>query len=124
MPIAGLSKNSYNLVALYEKYGFNARLAYNYRSESAQTVGLNINSNSLGSGIAADGKPIGLYQYLIPQGFLDASFSYQINDDIRVVVEGINLTDQQSVLYVNDRSIVNEVIKTDRRVTVGVKMTF
>lgn len=123
-PYEGLSKNTFNVIAYYENGPVNARLAYNYRSESAQTVGLNINSNSLGSGIAADGRPIGLYQYLIPQGFLDASFSYQINDDIRFVVEGINLTDQQSVLYVENRSTVNEVIKTDRRVTVGVKMTF
>ncbi|WGM30580.1 Vitamin B12 transporter BtuB [Brevundimonas sp. NIBR11] len=123
-PYEGLSEHTFNVIAYYENGPVNARLAYNYKSESAQTVGLNINSNSLGSGVAADGRPIGLYQYLIPQGFLDASFSYQINDDVRFVVEGINLTDQQSVLYVNDRSTVNEVIKTDRRVTVGVKMTF
>ena len=123
-PYEGLSENTFNVIAYYENGPLNARLAYNYRSESAQTVGLNLNSNSLGSSLAPDGRPIGLYQYLIPQGFLDASVSYQLTDAVRLVVEGINLTDQQSVLYVDNRSTVNEVIKTDRRVTFGVKMTF
>jgi outer membrane receptor protein involved in Fe transport len=34
-PFQGVSKYSYNLVALYEKPFFSARLAYNYRSEFA-----------------------------------------------------------------------------------------
>jgi len=123
-PYEGLAKNTFNIIGYFERGPINARLAYNYRSETAQTIGANLNANSLGSNLAADGKPIGLYQYLIPQGYLDASLSYQVNDDFKVVLEAINLTDEQQVLYVGNESTVNEVYKTDRRVSVGLKMTF
>lgn len=123
-PYEGLAEHTVNLIGYFERGPINARLAYNYRSETAQTIGANLNANVLGSNLAADGRPIGLYQYLIPQGYLDASFSYQINDALKIVVDAVNLTDEQQVLYVGQESTVNEVYRTDRRVSVGLKMTF
>lgn len=123
-PYEGLAKHTFNAIAYFERGPFNARFAYNYRSASAQTIGANGNANTLGTNRAADGTPIGLYQYLIPQGYLDASFSYQINEQLRMVVEGINLTNEQMAHYVGERSTINEVYKTDRRFSVGLKLTF
>jgi iron complex outermembrane recepter protein len=123
-PYEGLARDTYNLIGYYEQGPVNVRLAYNYRSKVAQTIGANLNANSLGSGLAADGKPIGLYQYLAPQGFLDASVSYQVNQTVKLVLEGSNLTGTNNVLFVDKRSIVNEIYATDSRITVGVKLSY
>lgn len=77
--LPGLSK-SYNLVVFYEKYGFQARLAYTHRSEFLSAL-------SQGQG---PNEP----QYVEPYGQLDGSASYQINDRISVFFDGINMTKQ------------------------------
>lgn len=123
-PYEGLAKHTVNVIGYFERGPINARVAYNYRSRTAQTIGANFNANILGTTLAADRQPIGLYQFLIPQGYLDASLSYQVSDAVRVVIEGVNLTREQQILYVGNRSTLNEVYKTDRRISAGVRVTF
>lgn len=76
--LQGLSKWSYNLVGLYEKYGFTARAAYNWRSRYL------FDSASNGTG----GVPI----YNRAYGQLDASIGYNFTPKVSVTVDAINLT--------------------------------
>jgi TonB-dependent receptor len=72
--LTGLS-DSGNLVAFYENYGFQARLAYNWRDEFLLALG---------------NEPTFTEAY----GQLDMSLSYDINDMVTVSLDGINLTDE------------------------------
>ena len=79
LPVEGLSKDNYNLVLFYDNATFNARLAYSWRSRYL------LNSRDV---IAF--KPV----YGEATGQLDASFSYQINDNLKVGLEANNLLDE------------------------------
>ncbi|WP_162234665.1 TonB-dependent receptor [Sphingomonas sp. Leaf231] len=76
--LQGLSKWSYNLVGLYEKYGFTARAAYNWRSSYL------FDPASNGTG----GVPI----YNRAYGQLDASIGYNFTPKVSVTIDAINLT--------------------------------
>ncbi|MTV36738.1 TonB-dependent receptor [Duganella radicis] len=75
-PFAGMSKWSYNVVALYEKYGISGRLAYNWRSKFTQVYN--------------DGGP-GLDLIASPMSSLDGSLGYKINENTSVTLTGTNL---------------------------------
>lgn len=75
--LPGLSK-SWSLMAFYEKYGFQARLAYTHRGSFL---------SSLGQAYVAN-EPV----YTNAYGQLDASASYDITDNISIVWDGVNLT--------------------------------
>ncbi len=75
-PFPGLSKWSYNAVALYEKYGISGRLAYNWRSKFVQTY------NATASGLDL---------WSASMSSLDGSLSYKINDHTSVTLNGTNL---------------------------------
>ena len=74
--IVPLSKYSYNLVAIYEKYGLSARLAYNWRSRYTDSY----------SDAFAGGRVV-----VSPVAFLDFSASYAINKNITITVDATNL---------------------------------
>jgi iron complex outermembrane receptor protein len=73
---AGMSKWSYNVVGLYEKYGISGRLAYNWRSKFVQVY------NDTG-----DGKDL----IASPMSSLDGSLGYKINESTTVTLTGTNL---------------------------------
>jgi iron complex outermembrane receptor protein len=77
--ITPISKYSYNLVAMYEKYGFSARLAYNWRSKYVDSYAGNI--------------PGGLVE-VAPVAFLDFSASYDITPEITLSVDATNLLNE------------------------------
>ncbi|HEU0066037.1 MAG TPA: TonB-dependent receptor [Sphingomonas sp.] len=74
--ITPVSRYSYNLVGIYEKYGFSARLAYNWRSKYTDSY----------SAAFAGGKIVAA-----SIGFLDLSASYALNDNITLTVDATNL---------------------------------
>ena len=76
-PITGVSRHSYNLVGIYEKYGLSARLAYNWRS-------------SFNGGFIS--SPITDHITVKPLGFLDASVSYALNKAVTLTFDATNLT--------------------------------
>ena len=65
------------MTLMYEKYGFSARLAYNWRDTFLNGT----NQGNNGSG-----------QFTEAFGQYDLSVSYDITDHIQVQFEGINLT--------------------------------
>ena len=78
--IALVSKYSYNIVGIYEKYGFSARLAYNWRSRYTEAYGSDF--------------PGGLFG-VSPIAFLDFSASYDVTPNITLTVDATNLLDRQ-----------------------------
>ncbi|WAC58603.1 TonB-dependent receptor [Brevundimonas sp. SL130] len=81
--LEGLSKYSFNLVGLYEKGPWAARVAYNWRSEFL---------------LSAVDCCIGLPIWQEAAGYLDASLRYKINDHAEVNLQASNLLDTESVL--------------------------
>jgi iron complex outermembrane recepter protein len=78
-----VSKYSYNLVAIYEKYGFSARLAYNWRSRFTDSyIDFAGNFNDRNAITVA------------PLKFLDFSASYALTDNITLTVDATNILDE------------------------------
>ena len=81
--IPQVSKYSYNLVAIYEKYGLTARLAYNWRSRFTDSYidffGDNDDRNAI---------------TVAPLSFLDFSASYQLTDNLTLTMDATNLLDE------------------------------
>lgn len=75
--ILPVSRYSYNLIGIYEKYGLSARLAYNWRSSYTDAY-----SAAFAGGLVR-AKAI---------GFLDLSISYALNSAITLTFDATNLT--------------------------------
>lgn len=77
LPLEGMSKYSFNLAGVYEKYGISARLAYNWRSRYLLTTSAaNLNA------------PVWNESY----GQLDASAMYQATEFLKLGIQITNLT--------------------------------
>jgi iron complex outermembrane receptor protein len=111
--LEGVSRYTYNLVMMYEKKAFSARLAYNWRSSFLVT--------------AVD-CCVGLPIWQDDAGYLDASFKYRMTDRIEFSLEGSNLLDTDTVLkqQVDNAGTLapNAWFKNDRRVQAGVQIKF
>jgi iron complex outermembrane recepter protein len=107
--ITGLA-NSSNLVAFYEKYGYQARVAINHRGEYLDHFGQQQNNS----------------QYSIEPTFVNAStqvdFSaqYDINKNFSVYFEALNLNDETYSTHGRFSEQVLDVIDYGRRFTLGV----
>ena len=111
LPLEGMSRTSYNLAALYEKYGFSARLAYNWREEYLLTTSAaNVNA------------PVWASDY----GQLDASIFYNITDDLKIGVQSTNILNERTVLKVGNetRKPPYNWVDTDRRVAIVLRAAF
>lgn len=78
--LTNVSKYSYNVVAIYEKYGISGRLAYNWRSNYVDSY------NSGGSQASSI--------VVSPIGQLDFSGSYALTKNFTITVDATNLTDR------------------------------
>lgn len=81
LPFPQNSETQYNLVGWYENHGFQARIAYNYRSERLDATHMNM----------------GIYQKAV--GFVDVSASYDITEDFTVYANGSNITGEYEDYY-------------------------
>lgn len=111
LPLEGLSKYSYNLAGIYEKYGISARVAYNWRSNYLLTTSAaNIN------------YPVWSEDY----GQVDASVLVSLNDHLKVGLQGTNLLAAKTYLQVGDPSLKPRYswTSTDRRVAFLVRTSF
>ncbi|MBR9911441.1 MAG: TonB-dependent receptor [Gammaproteobacteria bacterium] len=85
LALEGQSDLSYNFTVFYEDDKFSTRLAYSYRDE--YTTDNDSNPDRI--------------RYRDETGNLDFSASYQINDNFRVTLEGLNLTDEPARAYMS-----------------------
>ncbi|MGR9012975.1 MAG: TonB-dependent receptor [Gammaproteobacteria bacterium] len=86
VPLQNLSKHSYNLIGMYEKGPFSARVAYNWRDTFLSST-----ANIVGVGA--------LPVYTKSYGWLDASVGYRINDHFTLTIEGMNLLNTLRTSY-------------------------
>lgn len=101
----GMSKNAYNLVGLYEKNGWYARLAYNWRSKFIDTY----NYRALGLNLVVD-----------PLAWLDGSVGYRFNDKLSIGLDGNNLLNQAYHDYHDNANQPRDVRRYDR--TIGLSL--
>jgi TonB-dependent receptor len=85
LPMEGMSNDSYNVVAMYEKYDISARLAYNWRSKNL------VNS-----------YPANLFQPVFQKNYgqLDGSILYTLFDHYKVGLQASNILKQTAILTV------------------------
>lgn len=111
--LPGLSKDSYNLIGIYEKGPVSFRVAYNWRSSFYTSL-----YNGSNAQLAAN--PIYTQSY----GWLDASLEYKLNHYMSVYLQGTNLMRTKIVSYYGVPTLPQGATIDDRIVTVGVSMKF
>jgi iron complex outermembrane receptor protein len=112
-PFAGMSRLSYNIVALYEKAGWSARLAYNWRSKFVDTYA--------DSPDKANPNLASKDLIVKPMSSLDGSLSYKVSDHVSVNLTGTNLLNFKFQDYWSDSKIYpRDTRRYDR--TVGLSM--
>ncbi|KAF1721864.1 TonB-dependent receptor [Pseudoxanthomonas wuyuanensis] len=121
LPADGLSKNSYNVAAFYEKGPWQIRLAYNWRSEYLLSIGPN--GYNGGDGGIAWKLPV----YSDAFGQLDGSIFYKFNDKISLGLEvnNINNAEQRTIMDQNGagRRVTSWYVN-DRRYAATLRVTF
>ena len=109
-PMVGQSKNAYNATLYYDDGKFSARTSAAYRDDYLTTLP------------GRDGNNVeGTKETLT----VDASFSYNVTDQLQFSIEGLNLTDEwndQWVDSIGDRSSV--YTHTGRQYMIGVRYKF
>lgn len=111
-PFQNVSKNNYNLILIYEKYGFSGRLAYNYRSRFPEFF-------------LAASNVIGPNQQMFdePASQLDLSLSYDINPHLTVVLNATNLLKKDFHSYAGSgKYLPQDVRYQDQSVGLGVRL--
>ncbi len=109
-PFQGMSKYAYNLVGLYEKYGWSGRLAYNWRSRYTDTY----NAGTI------NGAPYDLV--VAPISALDASLAYQITPNFTLALEGNNLLNFKYHDYFSNSTITpRDTRYYDRTLRIGLR---
>ena len=111
--LLGLSDTSYNLVGIYQDDRFEARLAYNWRSEYFSSYRDYITGNPI---IQDD------------IGFLDASFKWDITDQVQLRLQGANLLDTKSFanqqIDAAGQRFARSSFLNDRRFEIGLRYEF
>ena len=121
LPADGLSKNSYNVAAFYEKGPWQIRLAYNWRSEYLLSIGPN--GYNGGDGGIAWKLPV----YSDAYGQLDGSIFYKFNDHIQLGLEmnNLNNAEQRTIMDQNGagRRVTSWYVN-DTRYAATLRLTF
>lgn len=109
-PFQDNSKHQANVALWYEQYGFQARVAYNYRSKRL---------------VSSDyGGIRGLAQYQQPTNYLDASVSFDVTPNVTLYGQASNLTAETERYYLTfPDQVFNENIY-ERRFIAGVRAKF
>ncbi|MEP4890576.1 MAG: TonB-dependent receptor [Aliiglaciecola sp.] len=104
-----LSENAYNFTLYYEKYGLSARMRYTWREAYRST--------DFGS---TSSFPWGFPVVQEDRGQLNASVSYDVNDQLNIGIEAVNLTESEvEQSCVTEGSLLCFQGLTDRRITFG-----
>ena len=112
--LLNLSENAYNITLYYEKFGLSARMRYTWR-EAYRT-------DDFGS---TSSFPWGFPAVQADRGQLNASVTYDVNENLNIGVEAVNITESEVEQYcVNEGSLLCFQGLTDRRITVGANYRF
>lgn len=108
-PLVAVSKNSYNLVGLYEKGPISARVAYNYRDEAVFEF--------------SEGRP----SFIGPRSQLDAQVGIDLTKQIALSFQAQNLIPDDSATTEYSAAgmvALNGYALSERRYTVGIRAKF
>jgi len=108
-PLIGLSKNAWNGTIYYEDDKFSARVSVAYRDQYLTGV---------------PGSDFNDVQGTNETTNVDAQVSYNLTEQLRLSVEGLNLTDEYADLYVDSDNRLNAYTHTGRQFVVGLRYTF
>jgi iron complex outermembrane recepter protein len=108
--VTGLA-DSANLVAFYDKHGFEARVAANWRDEYLLQFGQNQNNSAFGA------EPT----YVNPSLQIDLSTSYQFTDGLNVFFEVLNVTDETLSTHGRFDNQMLDVFNYGRRYALGAR---
>jgi len=124
LPIDQLSENAFNLIGMYEKDGFSARLAYSWRSKYLISWGGNGFDPDFNDGLGGKARiPV----YNDDYGQLDASVSYTFLDNYTVTAEASNLLQEKTVGIIDQNDAGDHVAYSyaqDARFAVGIRAKF
>lgn len=121
LPVEGLSKDTYNIVGMYEKNNWSARVAYTWRSKYLVAIGpngWNGNNNNISWKL-----PV----YNDDYGQVDASVSYKINDNVSVYLDAYNLTQEVTKGLIDQGAAGMQnayFYSQDTRYTAGLRVSF
>lgn len=103
----GLSDNTYNATLFYERGPFAARVSYNHKSAYVERIERNM-------------YPV----YRDAYGQVDLAVSYQVTDNFRLELQGINVTDEATTGYTMDPAFPTTYEFSGSRISVGVRAQF
>jgi iron complex outermembrane receptor protein len=106
-PLSDNSEHQANLALWYEQDGLQARIAGNYRSETYT------GQRTIGDYIFA--------KYVQPTFYLDASVSYDINDNFTASLQGTNLTEETRENYYQWEDNIDKTFYNERRLTLSLQ---
>jgi len=109
--VTGLA-DSANLVAFFDKYGFEARIAANWRDEYLLQFGQNQNNSQFGA------EPT----FVNASTQIDFTTSYQINDKFNVYFEALNITDETQSTHGRFDNQLLDVFAYGRRYALGARI--
>jgi len=106
LPLAGLSKSTYNAVLFYSKAQWDIRLSYNYRDAYYEQI-----------------------QYRFPRfnesiTQLTAKVKYKFDSGLSLYLQGTNLTNQQNKRYIGDPSRPFQTSEVGRNIVAGFNYVF
>lgn len=105
--LLGLSDTA-NLVAMYEKHGIEARVAYNWRDKFLNRTGAGANNPG----------------YIEAYSQIDANVTYHITDDLAVSFEAINITGEDRREHARNENMLWGYDDLGARYQAGVRYTF
>ncbi|MCY4357646.1 MAG: TonB-dependent receptor [Gammaproteobacteria bacterium] len=137
----GHSQDTWNATAFYDRFGFQARFSYTFRSEypSNHLHGAGIQASSqqavtesraAGDSNLGFGVSRGLIGYKGDFGQLDFNASYDVSDNMEILLQVINLLDEEIVWYASrenhtpDQGRPIGVFNHGRRLAIGVNARF
>jgi TonB-dependent receptor len=110
-PLQNLSKQSYNLILIYEKGPFSARVGYNYRTSFVTGFAYYVNTGLLD-------------QELAGYGDLDASLNYSITKNLELAIQGVNLTNTLRYQYFGSKLFPSNIYLDGAQLMTSVTLRF
>lgn len=110
VPLPGLSRNSCNLIGIYERGKVKARLAYNRRSSFVAST----------SSSGAQGVPV----FAKSLGTLDFSFGVDISKQLSLMLDGANLTGARIEQYYGNTHHQMNYVPLNKRYGLQVRLAF
>lgn len=118
-PLTQLSKNSFNIAGIYEKYGVSARVAYNYRSSFLSSI--------LAGGYTPSGGTTVSYVFPVytkGYGWLDASLNVDVGKHFTLTFDAQNILRTQIQQYYQVSTQPGQFTIDDRQFMVGVRIKY